>query len=350
MAAVTIYDVAQNAGVSIKTVSRVLNAEPNVRPALRERVMAAVQSLGYRPNISARGLAGSRSFLIVAFVDAALTLQHWRSERGNNYLDRMQLGAMVRCRANGFHLLVELIDFTASQVEQEVSAVLGALRPDGVILTPPSSDDATVLDLLEAASTPYVRLSPEVDVERGARVFMDDVQASYELTRHLLELGHRRVGFIAGSPRYGASRARRAGYERAMHEAGIEIAPAWVTEGDFTFDSGVRCAQALLRGPDRPTAVFASNDDMALGVMHAAADTGLVVPRGLSVAGFDDTLSARFSLPPLTTVRQPVASMAGCAADMLIARSRANGAESPTSELVPFEFIVRESTAPPALV
>jgi LacI family transcriptional regulator len=350
MASVTIYDVARAAGVSIKTVSRVLNAEPNVRPALRERVGAAVESLGYRPNISARGLAGSRSFLIVAFVDAALTLEHWRSERGNNYLDRMQLGAMVRCRASGFHLLVELIDFAASQVEQEVSSVLSALRPDGVILTPPSSDDATVLGLLEAADTPYVRLSPESDLDRGARVFMDDADAAYVVTRHLLELGHRRVGFIAGSPRYGASRTRRAGYERAMREGGLDIDPSWMREGDFTFDSGVACAQELLRMADRPTAVFASNDDMALGVMHAAANSGLVVPRGLSVVGFDDTLSARFSLPPLTTVRQPVATMAGRAAEMLIERAKGNGAEAGTSELVPFEFIVRASTAPPAVM
>jgi len=158
MGAVTIYDVAREAGVSIKTVSRVLNAEPNVRAEVRDRVKAAADGLGYRPNISARGLAGSRSFLIVALADAALTLEHWRSERGNNYLDRMQLGAMVRCREAGFHLMVELIDFDGPRVEQEISALLAALRPDGVILTPPSSDDPGVLSLLDAAATPYVRM------------------------------------------------------------------------------------------------------------------------------------------------------------------------------------------------
>jgi LacI family transcriptional regulator len=189
-------------------------------------------------------------------------------------------------------------------------------------------------------------MGAETELDRGARVHMDDVEASRIAVRHLLKLGHRRIGFISGGPRYGASAARRAGYLQAMRELDAAVSDDWLLDGDFTFDTGVGCAGRLLTLQPRPTAVFASNDDMALGVMHAAAGMGLSVPLDLSVVGFDDTLSARFTLPPLTTVRQPVAAMAGRAADMLIERSR-SGRPVVEDALIPFEFIVRGTTAPP---
>ena len=216
MASVTIYDVAARADVSIKTVSRVMNNEPNVRPAMRERVLEAAGALGYAPNLSARSLAGSRSFLIAVFVDASLTLDHWRSERGSDYLQRIQLGATVETRGAGYHLLVELIDHDGPRVRQEVGALLGALKPDGVILTPPSCDNDVVLELLDKAGIPYVRLGPEKPEGLGPRVHMDDVAAAREMTEHLADLGHTRIGFITGDQRYGASQARREGYVAAM--------------------------------------------------------------------------------------------------------------------------------------
>ena len=210
MASVTIYDVAAHAGVSIKTVSRVMNAEPNVRPGTRERVAAAAEALGYHPNLSARSLAGSRSFVIAAFVDAALTMDHWRSERGADYLTRIQLGATIQCRQAGYHFMVELIDHQTPRVRQEVKSLLAALKPDGVILTPPSSDDEIVLELLQESSTPYARLGPEREGGGGLRLRMDDRGAAIGMTEHLIGLGHRRIAFIVGEPRYGASRARLA--------------------------------------------------------------------------------------------------------------------------------------------
>lgn len=348
MASVTIYDVAARAGVSIKTVSRVMNKEPNVRPAMRDRVLQAAGELGYSPNLSARSLAGSRSFVIAVFVDAALTIDHWRSERGADYLSRIQLGATLECRATGYHLLIELIDHEGPQVRQEVAALLAALKPDGVILTPPSSDNAVVLELLDEAGTPYVRVGPERAEGLGPRVHMDDVAAAREMTEHLIGLGHKRIGFIVGEPRYGASQARREGYLAAMKEHGLPVSEGLVRQGDFTFQSGMAEAKALLALPDRPTAIFASNDDMALGCVAAIAEAGLMTPGDVSVAGFDDSPSARFSRPQLTTVRQPVAEMSSVAAKLLIAQAKTNEAvERPEDILLPFELIHRASTAPP---
>jgi LacI family transcriptional regulator len=348
MASVTIYDVAARAGVSIKTVSRVMNNEPNVRPVMRERVLEAAGDLGYSPNLSARSLAGSRSFVIAVFVDAALTIDHWQSERGADYLSRIQLGATLECRDAGYHLLIELIDNEGPNVRTEVAGFLAALKPDGVILTPPSSDNAVVLEVLDKAGTPYVRVGPERADGLGPRVHMDDVAAAREMTEHLAGLGHKRIGFIVGEPRYGASQARREGYLEAMKARGLSVADGLVRQGDFTFQSGLDQAKVLLALPDRPTAIFASNDDMALGCIAAIAEAGLMIPGDVSVAGFDDSPSSRFSRPQLTTVRQPVAEMSSVAAKLLIARAKSGEApERPIDELLPFELIHRASTAPP---
>jgi LacI family transcriptional regulator len=350
MASVTIYDVAARAQVSIKTVSRVMNNEPNVRPAMRERVLDAAGALGYAPNLSARSLAGSRSFVIAVFVDAPLTIDHWRSERGADYLSRIQLGATLECREAGYHLLVELIDHDGPQVRQEVGALLAALKPDGVILTPPSCDNAVVLELLDKAGTPYVRLGPEKAEGLGPRVYMDDVAAAREMTEHLAELGHRRIGFITGDKRHGASHARREGYVAAMQARGLAPSPAWIREGDFTFESGHEGAKALLALPDRPTAIFASSDEMALGALAAVAEAGLAAPADISVAGFDDSPVARLSRPQLTTIRQPLVEMSTLATRMLIngvARNGGTEPRPPRDKLLPFGLIQRASTAAP---
>jgi LacI family transcriptional regulator len=340
--AATIYDVAALAGVSIKSVSRVLNREPNVSHALQEKVRAAVETLDYRPSLSARSLAGASSYLIAAFVDASLTLQHMRSGRGNDYLSRLELGALVECHEAGHHLLVELIDYGSPSLEARLSALLRALRLDGVLLTPPNADDPRVLDILERAGTPFVRVGAERDLDRGMRVHMDDRQAAQDMTRHLLSLGHRKIGFVSGPAAYAASQARREGFLQALAEAGLS--PHAMTDGDFTFDSGRRAGATMLSDPRRPTAVFASNDDMALGVLAAAGDLGVPTPQALSVCGFDDTPGALFSAPALTTIRQPVAEMAAAATRMLLAAKR--GEASPSQE-IDYVLVPRASTQAP---
>jgi LacI family transcriptional regulator len=348
MIPVTIYDVARQAGVSIKTVSRVMNDEPKVGPVLRAKIKAIAEELGYSPNRSARSLAGSKSFVLSAFVDADLTLDHWGDERATDYLTRVQYGATLSCRKAGYHLVLQLIDHDPSMVRQQIQAVLGALKPDGVILTPPSSDNELVLAILRQSGTPFVRLGPERDLGGGLRIELDDSGAAAHMTHRLISLGHRRIGFVAGDPLFSSSRARLAGYRMAMAAAGLAMDPEWEQPGAYTYRSGHLAAKALLALSPRPTAIFASSDDMALGCLAAADEAGLTVPEELSIVGFDDSTVARFSRPRLTTMRQPLVAMARTAADALI-----RGAVTPTCDRTlaldlvdDFEFIERESSGP----
>ncbi|ADG09871.1 LacI family DNA-binding transcriptional regulator [Caulobacter segnis] len=332
-AKITIHDVARESGVSIKTVSRVLNREPNVKADTRDRVQAAVAALNYRPNISARSLAGAKAYLIGVFFD----------NPSPGYVTDVQLGAIARCRQEGYHLIVEPIDSTGD-VEEQVAPMLATLRMDGVILTPPLSDHPVVLAALEREGVPYVRIAPGDDIERAPWVSMDDREAAYDMTNHLIGLGHRDIGFIIGHPDHGASARRHQGFVDAMRDANLPVRQDRVEQGWFSFRSGFEAAERLLGGSDRPTAIFASNDDMALGVMAVANRMRLDVPAQLSIAGFDDTPGARITWPQLTTVRQPIAAMAGAAADMLMSGVEHEEGEPPPSRLLDFELVVREST------
>lgn len=348
MAGATIYDVAARAGVSIKTVSRVVNREANVSPALRQKVEEAVAALGYRRSLSARALAGSNSTIIAALVDAELTIEHWKSGRGNDYLSRLELGALMECRQAEYHLMVELVDHGAPTLERDILALLGSIRPAGVLLTPPNSDHRLVLDILDSAGVAYARISPEKELGRGMCVRMDERQAAFDMTRHLIELGHRRIAHLAGPASYAASALRREGYQAALAEAGITSSPDLILEGDFTFASGLAGIGRLLDGAP-PTAVFAANDDMALGVLQGASLAGLRIPDDLSVAGFDDTPSALFGTPPLTTIRQPVAEMAAAATRHLMRAEPAEttGERQGAAVDVPYELVLRASTRKP---
>lgn len=350
MAGATIYDVAARAGVSIKSVSRVVNGEANVSQALRDKVNAAVEALGYRRSLSARSLAGSSSSIIAALVDAELTIEHWRSGRGNDYLSRLEQGALMECRQADYHLMIELVDHGSANLRRDLMALLSAIRPDGVLLTPPNSDHPVVLDVLEEAGVNCARISPERDLGRGICVRMDERQAAFDVTAHLIGLGHRRLAHVSGPPSYAASKLRREGFEKALREHGLTAANHPVAEGDFTFESGLRAAVTLLAGEGRPTAIFAANDDMALGILQGALAAGLRTPEDLSVAGFDDTPSAVFSTPPLTTVRQPVAEMAAAATSRLVpALKAAMGSEGEWTDVVtPYSLIIRGSTAAPS--
>ena len=344
MAGATIYDVAAHAGVSIKTVSRVVNGEANVSPALRSRVQASVDALGYRRSLSARALAGSASSIIIALVDAELTIEHWQSGRGNDYLSRLELGALMECRQADYHLMVELVDHGSATLKRDLLALLGSIRPEGVLLTPPNSDHRMVLDTLDASGVAYARISPERELDRGICVRMDERQAAADMTRHLIALGHRDIAHIAGPPAYAASRLRREGYELALREAGIAPSPGLIADGDFTFQSGVEGTEALL-SKQSPTAIFAANDDMALGAIQGATALGCSIPGDLSIAGFDDTPSALFSTPPLTTIRQPVSEMAAEATRRLVPALR-NGLDSDDGSVVPtpYALVLRGST------
>lgn len=328
MSSVTISQVAEAAGVSMKTVSRVLNNEPFVRPHMREKVLKAVEALDYKPNQAARVLAGSRAYL----------LSFYYNNPSPGYISGIQFGAMNACRENGYHLVVEQLDD-----DTPLDQVVDALRIDGVILCPPVCDRLDLLDALDARGLPYVRLAPAGEFDRGPYLYMDDRKAAYDMTRYLLSLGHREIGFVRGASGHSATSLRYDGFRQAMEEAGVEIEPDWVQRGNFSFRSGVGAAERLLNMRHPPTAVFASNDDMALGVMAVANRMGLTIPESLSVAGFDDAPIAQVVWPQLTTIRQPVEAMAYHAARMLIEGVAAGS--GPLVRLLEFELVVRGSTA-----
>ena len=334
----TITDVAHQAGVSIKTVSRVLNKEPTVHPDTRALVLDVVARLNYRPQLSARSLAGAKSFLI--------GLLYY--EPSAAFVAGMQRGATLRCRQSDRHLVVESLDAEGGDPRPQIEHMLAALRPDGVVVTPPLCDNAQVLATLKAHGTPCVLVSPSGDNDHGmARVQMDDMLAGEEVTNLLVSLGHERIGFIQGDQ--SASERRQRGFERALATHGLSLDPALVVPGDFDFDAGVAGAHQLLGRPQPPTAIFAANDDMALGVLAAAQRLGISVPGELSVVGFDDSRAATLVWPALTTVRQPVAEMAMAAVDLLLSGElKAADPSQPPVRVVAHSLEVRGSTAAPA--
>ena len=333
---VTIQEVADLAKVSAKTVSRVINNEPRVRAATRNRILAAIEQLNYRPNLNARGLASNRSFLIGLFCD-----------RPGDYLSEFQAGAVERCRESHMHLMVEPWDVQSPTVEKQLDTLLGQLRMEGVILLPPLSDHPLVLSKLQEAAIPIVRIAPKHKLSTTPSIGIDDYAAAREVTAHLLQLGHRRIGFILGRPQHGATEQRYLGFidELRAHEVPVDF--DLIQTGNFLFADGLVCAERMLRSASPPTAIFASNDDMAAAVVSMARKFGIDLPGQLSVAGFDDAPVATMIWPELTTVRQPVAAMARIAADLIIRlEPRRNGwPERIPRHLLDHELIVRNSTA-----
>jgi len=342
---VTIKHVAAEAGVSLQTVSRVINDGPNVRDEIKARVRAAIEKLGYVPSLAARRMGGRKSYLLLALNDRDRTIEGWRSGDGTDWVDQMLLGGMLKCAEHGYRMIFELVDTHDARVERAVSEALGAVHPDGVILTPPHGDNPVIIDFLQKRNMPFARIGSQTGP--GLAVAMDDGLAASAATDHLLALGHTRIGFISGSEDYSLSGARLAGYQSALQRAGVAIDPSLVGPGDFTFASGAAATRTLLALADPPTAIIASSDQMSLAALEVARSLGLDVPGQLSIVSFDDTPLVKFSRPALTAIRQPIAAMAAYAADMLIQAS--NGETVGTeARLLPFELIERASTAPPS--
>jgi LacI family transcriptional regulator len=332
---VTIQEVADLAQVSPKTVSRVINNEPRVRSDTRARILEAIEQLNYRPNLNARGLASNRSFLIGLFCD-----------RPGDYLSEFQAGAVARCRESSLHLMVEPWDVQSPDIDKQIDTLLGQLRLEGVILLPPLSDHPIVLTKLHEAAIPLVRIAPKHNLSATPSVGIDDYAAARQVTAHLLDLGHRRIGFILGRPEHGATEQRYLGFIDEMRAHQVAVDFELVQTGNFLFADGLVCAERMLRAANPPTAIFASNDDMAAAVVSMARKFGLSLPGQLSIAGFDDAPIATMLWPELTTVRQPVAAMARIAADLIIRlEPRRNGwPERIPRQLLKHELIVRNST------
>ena len=326
-----IRDVAARAGVAVKTVSRVLNGHPYVSAETKERVEEAVRALDFRPSIAARILSGAKSNQIALIYD----------NHSPYYMFQIQHGCWTRCQKDRIRLLAQPVDVADPAVGEQVRGLVTETHVDGIVLSSPVTDCDAVLRVLEAMDVPFVRISPGTNHALTSSVFMDDAQAADDMTAHLINFGHRRIGFIKGHPNHMASNDRLFGYRRALDRAGISYEPQLVAEGEFDFDSGVRAGRLLLDLTQPPTAIFAANDDMAAGVLAVAHDRGIDLPSQLSVAGFDDTTLARSVWPPLTTINQPMFDLAHTATDILIAGGDIN------HRRLPHTLVERASVAPP---
>lgn len=331
---VTIFDVAEHAGVSIKTVSRVVNNEANVREQTREKVLGVIRKLQYKPNAAARELSGRRSRSIGLVYENADEF---------NYTNAVLNGTLGACEARGYSLLLCPLNLPNSDIGERVRDFARQARVEGIVLPAPVGDIAEVTGLLREMQIPFAAIAPREPLPAEISIACKDEEATFALTEHLIEQGHADIGYIKGHPEHGASAKRFAGYRRALQKHGVAVAPGLVRQGYFDFDSGKVSATELLDLPHPPTAIVAGNDDMAAGVLFEAKERGLPVPGRLSVAGFDDTRIASRVWPPLTTVRQPIMRMAETAGRLLIDRLNGETVESP-QEPFDCEVIIREST------
>ncbi|MCC7451044.1 MAG: LacI family DNA-binding transcriptional regulator [Anaerolineae bacterium] len=330
---ITIRDLAKHAGVSIKTVSRVLNDEPRVSVSTRSRVVEAMQQLGYTPNISAQRLARGRAHAIgLVFHNAT-----W------DYINDVLQGTLETAHPRGYSIAIHPCDLSQPEAEQEVIQLVGQRRVDGLIFTPPSDNAPALLAALQQLDIPFVRLTPRDRGLHAPYVAADDRRGACRMTEHLVDLGHRRIGFVMGHVDHQASHDRLAGFRDALKAHDLPYDPLLVQQGNFTFESGVAAGQALLTNNPRPTAIFASNDNMAAGVLYAAHQLGIAVPTQLSIGGFDDVALARQVWPPLTTVRQPIYESAALAARLLIQLLNGELSDDPAHYL-PTTLVIREST------
>ncbi len=333
---VTMSDVAKLAGVSMMTVSRVIGNETKVRESTRNKVRAAITQLGYKPNISARNLASSKSHLI-AFL---------YNNPSEGYIGQLLIGAMHKSQPQGYNLVLNFVQSEEDGVEENIREFIESSRVDGIILSPPFSDSEALVKLVQDIELPTIRISPQSKNFSIPYVCMDEVRAAFDMTEHLINKGHKKIAFIKGHPDHSGSHMRFSGYEKALKKHNIEIPDTYIEQGMFNYKSGHIAANTLLTLPDRPTAIFASNDDMAAAVLSAAQKHNITVPKELSVVGFDDSPIATSIWPCLTTIRQPTLEIAEMATQMLI--DRLNGvspASNTMKQTMDYQLIVRETVS-----
>ena len=327
----TIKDVAARAGVSKRTVSRVMNEQPHITADTRDRVLQAIERLGYRPNPAARRLASGKSHLIGLFhsvctpPDAELVEQVALAMAGERY-----------------RLLVCSSEHRAPNAAEEFAALARVVPIDGAILCAPLSEQLTFGPAFRAQQIPCVRIGPTTGMHS---ISSDDRGAARQMTRYLASLGHERIGFVCGPEEHDSVQQRRQGFLDGMQSAGLPIDAGNILSGADTFDAGVQCGRRLLSdAAQRPTAIFAATDTMAAGVLRAAHEIGIAVPAALSVAGFGDQPIASQAWPALTTMRPPVRALAVRAAAMLLELLQGASADISQSPVLAAEIVLRDST------
>lgn len=337
-AKLTINDIASMAGVSKKTVSRVINRSPLLNRETRDKVEAIIRETGYVPNPQARALALGRNFLIGLVYD----------NPNAQMILSMQRGVLEALHGTEFELVIRPVDRGSNQVMDDIRGFVSRQRLFGVVILPPMSENDALARMLDEEGCRYVRMGSAVLDDPEHMVASNDREAVAEAVRYLIAQGHRRIGLIAGPHGFRSAKERRDGFELALAEAGISLPRSLIADGQYTFESGQSASESLFDLSPRPTAIFASNDEMAAGVLYAARQRGIAVPEELSIIGFDDTPLTTRVWPPLGTVRWPIVAMGRAAALKLIGTAIGEGSEVNEPSMFSSTLIRRASVAPPA--
>lgn len=338
MPKLTINDIASMAGVSKKTVSRVINRSPLLNQETRDKVEAIIRETGYVPNPQARALALGRNFLIGLIYD----------NPNAQMILSMQKGILEALHGTEFELVIRPVDRGSNLVMDDIRSFVTRQRLFGVVILPPMSENDALARMLDEEGCRYVRMGSAVLDDPEHMVASNDREAVADAVRYLIAQGHRRIGLVAGPHGFRSAQERREGFELALAEAGISLPRSLVADGQYTFETGLSASESLLDLSPRPTAIFASNDEMAAGVLYAARLRGIAVPEELSIIGFDDTPVTTRVWPPLTTVRWPIVAMGRAAALKLIGTAIGEGAEVNEPSMFSSTLIRRGSVAPPA--
>lgn len=332
----TITKVAQHAGVSIKTVSRVMNNYEHISPKTRDKVRASMAELSYAPSSVARHMRMSDQ----------LSIGMLYGDPSGGYQSRLNHAILEACSEARRYLAVELFDENNPDWREQVNAFLDRTRVKNLILVPPMCDSSDLHALLQERGVQFALISPSRPVSGARSIAMDDRLAAMEMTKHLIDLGHKRIGHIGGDPSHVATLLRCQGYEEALMKAGLGRPDSTLIEsGNFNFKQALDCATHMLSAPNPPTAIFAANDEMAAAVVMTANRLGLSIPGDLSVAGFDNTPISQTIWPELTTVSQPFADIAKEAV-RLSGQHAGGGNGLSATQVIPHKLMIRESTGP----
>ncbi|KZN46094.1 LacI family DNA-binding transcriptional regulator [Pseudoalteromonas luteoviolacea] len=348
---VTINDVAKHAGVSMKTVSRVINKEPSVRKKTYDIVMQAVKELNYQPNTAARNLAGTSSFAIGLVYD----------NPNAYYIIDMQNGVLSRCKEEGYELVIHPCSASDPDMQQEIATMIQRSRLAGLVLTPPLSEQKHIIQMLDDLGITYVRLlsgqNNDPEKEQGSTaehrhnncIYVDDYAAAYEITEHLINLGHKTIAFACGDAEHKSTTERLAGYKQALDDNQLEFNDALVYGGTYSFESGVEGAKALLKNNNESgiTAILGGNDEIAAGALFASRLMNIAIPEQLSISGFEDSPFSRQTWPKLTTAHQANSVISEHAARLLFSKTR--GSRSHDKDIITTftpSVVIRESTGP----
>ncbi|WP_026907507.1 catabolite control protein A [Paucisalibacillus globulus] len=328
---ITIYDVAREANVSMATVSRVVNGNPNVKPTTRKKVLATIERLGYRPNAVARGLASKKTTTVGAIIPDISSIFFAELARGIE-----DIATMYK-----YNIILSNSDQNKDKEIQLINTMLEK-QVDGIIFMGGNISEEHVQQF-STASVPVVLAATFDDTDSIPSVNIDYEEAAYEATNYLIEKGNKKVAFISGKEAYTINQLKYQGYLRAMKEANLTIVEDYILTGDYTYESGIETVEKLMNLPDKPTAIFTASDAIALGAIHGAQDLGYKVPEDIEVFGFDNTKLATMVRPTLSTVVQPTYDIGAVAMRLLTKYMNKEEVEE-NKVVLPHRLVERNST------